>query len=638
VLRHSTCDSPLPPAARLRFGDPCLAIGDDATTVGYHPGDDTYFTGTTTGQIVAWDVGSRRPRSVDRVVDDAGSVTALAVTDEHVLVGIDRSVVVWDRATRSAARTIPLTGAAAQIEVGGASVAVVVEGRLWLGSPPGLVEQACCDAITDVAVAADGARVYVATAQHATMLVRATDGSWARGPFVLRMVEHLALSPDDARLAVASPDGRVAIVDAHTGKALAARDVPLAEHRPTIFGVRWTSDGRHIVVASRRGEGTMVDVFTTAATVERSFLVPIHQAPTPVGLALAFPGASAEVLWYDLRQNGWATFVREELPDEDPRDVSWSADGSWLALASAHSLRLFEVPSGRAGAELSIPCLVQAGLSRDGAFAGVTVETILVRRCAVDDAPELEVWDLRGKPRKHASLGSGWARYGPTVMVIERPDHRLEVVDFAARRVLGELASPAGVAHDDRRLRAALRGDRCTAWSARGERLAAIWDGWLVQAWAEEEAWRLSRTAVTLPPEARGGPSRDRFFGDFEREGSCWLDDDERLRFGTADTEWVFEPDGQVRWVRDTGSSPAATEPRGGVIAIDGHARLWLAWAGRGRTSWPNPHGDGAVVLATSPGARYVASYGHDRIAYVWEVERLWASAGSAVAERGASG
>jgi WD40 repeat protein len=436
------------------------------------------------------------------------------------------------------------------------------------------------------------------------------------GSFELRAVEYLALSPDGRKLAVSSPDGRVAVLDPATGKPTAARDVPLGDGQHHVMGMGWTSDGQRLFVVSEDRRGAQLDIFSAAATPERSTSLPMPQVPVSVGMGLAFPGGNAEVYWYDLRQNGWVPYVREGLPDEDPRGLSWSLDGQRLVVASEHSVRIFEVPSGELQVQATIPCLFGAALSRDGRRLGVVTRGRAPGRwggqaCETTATQaEVERWDLGQTPQFLDSLGSGEAALGGGMVVIRRPDTGGELIDLSTGDVEGEIPPGHPGTAVDRRLRMVLGNGRCIAWSPDGRDFGGVWKGELVRARKQAGRWRFYDVDLTLPREAQRGLRRDRFFGSHEHHGSCWFDEHGEQWFATADRQWHLDIRGEVHWVR----APVHARSTSGHVA-----QQWRIE----QAPWVPYHQAGPIELAVSPDGRWVATYGQGRVAYVWDARQL---------------
>lgn len=114
--------------------------------------------------------------------------------------------------------------------------------------------------LSDVALFADGRRMAVGDGQGTvrTYDVGATGGTGKAGEVAVGggAINAIALSPDNVRLAVASSDGSITILDARNGRI----EKRLQGHIASATSVRWSHDGRSLISTSRDTSVKLWDV------------------------------------------------------------------------------------------------------------------------------------------------------------------------------------------------------------------------------------------------------------------------------------------------------------------------------------------------------------------------------------------
>lgn len=274
-------------AGRVRLLDPAswrvlrsdLVIPGEVRRVAFTPDSAQVAVAGSRGQVREWDLGPGQPGPGRDLLSAAGSVRALAYSPDGAWLaagGIDGEVVLIDRRTGS--RRV-LTGH-----------------RDWVNS---------------VVFTPDSRRLISAggAAEHNSRDGRILIREVAGGQVVTELadqgdaVRDLALAPDGARLAAAGADGRTLVWDLDTSRVQRV----LTGHRDRVFAVAFDAQGSRVVTAGRDATVRVWDLAPGAgpSSSPESFRLTEHGTAVR-GLAilpggrLATVGGDARVMLWDL--------------------------------------------------------------------------------------------------------------------------------------------------------------------------------------------------------------------------------------------------------------------------------------------------------------------------------------------------
>ncbi len=345
---------------------------------------------------------------------------------------------------------------------------------------------------------------------------------------------------------------------------------------------------------------------------------PDSSPPAPVDVSAERSSASASST--DWLFHLGAPTNPEGLSDARPIGAVWSADSGTVALASDEVVDVFNALTGVRRGRMALPCVTEVSLSPEGRWLAVGIATW--SNCAFESYGQLNVivWEVGSDPPIPREPGQGLPRLGPDdILALSKTSGDVVLYDLDGREEVARMGPmQPRFGEIDRRLLQDV-GDYCEGWDMERNRFLIARHGHLIIAQRPKGRWQFVSMPLELPEDARAGVSRDHFFG---KEGPvrCWVSAEGALMRATADSLWVIQDDGRIEWAK------AEFGRRLGVIQDPEDPRWLQVHAGTPDTPplrWRSVHGMAGVIVAFSPDAQRLVTYGTDRQAYLWDVPSL---------------
>jgi WD40 repeat protein len=230
--------------------------------------------------------------------------------------------------------------------------------------------------LTQAAFHPDGARLFIAgttgvqswdTARH--VLLQSTSDHFDA-------IYSLALSPDEALLAVGMSDGAVGLLDMRTGSETALPPLPKADLM-SVFKLQFTRDDRYLLGAANRssypsdGQVVVWDVKThkqVLAVSEGLEWGVYDMAVSPDGRWLAFSHCFVEdhrctrgrVELWDIEKGVFQTPL--DAVGDQAELLAFTPDSRYIAVSGWHTVRIWDVQTGQVVNELPLPSAWQYSL------------------------------------------------------------------------------------------------------------------------------------------------------------------------------------------------------------------------------------------------------------------------------------
>jgi WD40 repeat protein/tRNA A-37 threonylcarbamoyl transferase component Bud32 len=529
-------------------------------------------------------------------------------------------VILWDLKTRKPLLTLRDVYGSASLTADGERLATAaLDGTIQIrNTKTGKVEQSferLDGVVSSVVISPDGGHVaaaagWVTPQGNFGSDVLVWDVRLKKLAFSFQMarveVGGLAFSPDGKRLAWGGTGGRVEVRETATGRLL----LPLAGHTEAVMGVAFSPDGKQLATTSNDRSAKLWDAQTglVLATFRGHSARVGALGFDPAGWRLATGGRDGLVKVWDVLAGPTPRRLRGHT--QPVRSLSFSPDGR-LATCSIDKVLLWEPRS--AGKPRELDCDAQrVAFSPDGRRMAAAIGWLTnAERPGV-----VEVWDVRQGRKLHTLTGHKLA----VLHVAYSPDGKLlvsasgdptakpprpgtvRVWDAATGKFFRAFEPQVGVVAD-------------LAFSADGRRLALAGTGGAVSLWDVGENREVRRLtghrgwahSVAFSPDGRTLVS-----GDFSGVLRSWEADSGRLlRTWNGHTGIIyslaFSPDG--RRLASAGVNPLA----GGE-----EVKLWEPVTGREILTLP-----GRVVVAFSPDGNLLAAPGSGGLDAAAEV-RVW--------------